>query len=75
MKHLIATKLVLPAALLAGIAHGNGLDASARTQTRYQVSNLTTAGGSFSAGNSINNLGWVAGPSYLPGDVAVHANV
>src|SRR5499433_1422785 len=41
----------------------------------YAVRNLVSAGGTSSAGNGINDLGWVTGSSNLPGDTAAHASV
>jgi probable HAF family extracellular repeat protein len=39
----------------------------------YSLKILGTLGGTFSADPAINNRGWAAGSSYLPGDQAVHA--
>ena len=39
----------------------------------YSVVNLDTLGGTVNRGNSINNRGWVAGYSNLPGDESRHA--
>jgi probable HAF family extracellular repeat protein len=40
---------------------------------QYNVSNLDTLGGTNHRGNSINDRGWVAGFSNLPGDTVRHA--
>lgn len=61
---LIAS-VVLASAVLAGSAHA----------TEYQVTNLPSLGGTVSRGNSINNRGWVAGYSNLPGNLSRHATL
>jgi probable HAF family extracellular repeat protein len=50
-------------ALAAALAQGQ---AQAKPKAHYQVSNLTSLGGTSSGGNSINDLSWVAGYSRLP---------
>lgn len=65
MRKLIARSLVLASALLAGAAHGQ----------EYRVTNLDSLGGTISRGNSLNNRGWVAGYSNLPGDQSRHATL
>src|SRR5579872_4217958 len=40
---------------------------------KYDVTALATLGGSFGAGNSINNRGWIAGFASLPSDASFHA--
>ena len=42
---------------------------------QYNVSNLDALGGTNSRGDSINNRGWVAGFSNLPGDQSRHATL
>jgi probable HAF family extracellular repeat protein len=49
--------------------------AKAKAKTQYNVSNLASLGGTNSAGNSINDLSWVAGYSRLTGDQARHATL
>lgn len=44
-------------------------------RTEYVVTGLESLGGTSSAGNSINNRGWVAGFSQLPGDGVMHATL
>lgn len=61
---LIAS-VVLASAVLAGSAHA----------TEYQVMNLPSLGGTVSRGNSIDNRGWVAGYSNLPGNLSRHATL
>jgi probable HAF family extracellular repeat protein len=41
----------------------------------YRVTHLAALGGTASSGNSIDDRGWVAGSSSLPGDAAVHATL
>src|SRR5256885_15902125 len=42
-------------------------------EPQYNVTSLESLGGTVSRGNSINNRGWIAGYSNLPGDEARHA--
>jgi probable HAF family extracellular repeat protein len=42
---------------------------------QYHVSQLGSLGGTTSAGNSINDRGWIAGTSNLAGDATVHASL
>jgi probable HAF family extracellular repeat protein len=44
-------------------------------ETLYQVTNLDSLGGTPSEGNSINNLGWIAGPSELEGNAVRRATL
>lgn len=75
MKTLIVRSL-LSTALLAGMAHGTDAGSSRQAlQIRYKVDLLTDLGGTDSAGNSINDLGWVAGRSNLTDDTATHATL
>jgi probable HAF family extracellular repeat protein len=46
---------------------------AAQQHIRYKVTDLGTLGGTFSFGVGINNEGWVAGFSTLPGDLNQHA--
>jgi probable HAF family extracellular repeat protein len=73
MKILIA-QAVLAAALLAGAADAStsqppGGDSS------YRVSNLPSLSGTSSVGYSVNDRGWVAGRSNLPGNQSRHATL
>jgi len=65
------------AAFLAITTVPNGLsaqDLQAQNQIdTYRVVNLGTLGGTSSAGNTINNLGWVMGVANLNGDTTAHA--
>ncbi len=76
MKIPIARFAIPAAVLLAGVAQGGGFDASRHHgQTDYFVTNLSSLGGTNSRGNSINNLGWIAGYSNLEGDQIRHASL
>jgi probable HAF family extracellular repeat protein len=76
MRNVIARSLVPAVVLTAGLAHGGDFAASQhRQQPRYQVTNLSSLGGTISRGNSINNAGWVTGYSNLAGDQARHASL
>ncbi len=48
---------------------------SAAMAGRYQVRNLGSLGGSYTAGISINRLGLVSGYANLPGDQSMHATL
>jgi probable HAF family extracellular repeat protein len=75
MKKRIAQALLV-AALLAGVAHAAGGDGpQAPGGLRYEVSNLPPLGGTSSVGFSINDRGWVAGRSNLPGNQIRHATL
>lgn len=75
MKTLIARSL-LSTALLAGMAYGaDAGSARQQLQIHYKVELLTDNGGTKSAGNSINDLGWVSGNSNLTGDAVTHATL
>jgi probable HAF family extracellular repeat protein len=74
MKRLIAGSALAAAFLLTGSVQGADLDASASSSKgTYHVINLPSLGGTSSAGSSINNRGWAAGISNLPGDQVQHA--
>jgi probable HAF family extracellular repeat protein len=62
------------AAVLAGVASGAEGNASSRAGAfEYRVTNLDSLGAAPSWGNSINNLGWIAGPSRLSGGAVQRA--
>lgn len=69
MRTLIAKSAILASALLAGIAQGSDRDGE------YRVKHLPSLGGTVSRGNSINDRGWVAGYSNLPGNQSRHATL
>jgi probable HAF family extracellular repeat protein len=74
MKRLIAGSALAAAFLLTGSVQGADLGASASvSKGMYHVINLPSLGGTSSAGSSINNRGWAAGVSNLPGDQVQHA--
>lgn len=73
--------IVKVAALAAGLLFGpvqaddrEGTDAHGRPM-RYHVAVQRSLGGASSVGTSINNVGWVAGRSNLPGDESRHATL
>ena len=68
----LAATLLLAAVVLPVNAQDSQQDG---TQVRYRVINLGTVGGSSSAGNGINELGWVTGASNLPGDATEEATL
>ncbi|HEV8628891.1 MAG TPA: hypothetical protein VGV61_01140 [Thermoanaerobaculia bacterium] len=71
MRTWLARSSIFAAVLLAGVVQGQTKSA----QTRYQVTNLASLGGTVSRGNSINNAGWVAGYSNLTGNQSRHASL
>jgi probable HAF family extracellular repeat protein len=74
MRRLIAGSAIAAAVLLTGSVQGAAVATSAPTRhANYHVVNLPSLGGTSSAGTSINNRGWVAGISNLPGDQVQHA--
>jgi probable HAF family extracellular repeat protein len=74
MKRLIAG-LGLAAVLLVGGAYGGAAGAQQGGPTMYQVKNLSSLGGGYAEGVSINNRDWVAGPSNLVGDETRNATL
>lgn len=60
--------------LVAGLSI-TSLAQEERGQRQYQVSNLSSLGGTVSRGNSINDRGWIAGYSNLPGNQSRHATL
>jgi probable HAF family extracellular repeat protein len=76
VRNLIARFAPAAAVLLAGVAHGGDLGSSRREEPgKYQVTHLSSLGGTVSRGNSINDAGWVSGYSNLPGNQARHASL
>ena len=62
------------ATLVAGAGHGGDrATATQGTQVLYSVTHLPSLGGGSSLAASINNRGWVAGRSNLPGNRTRHA--
>jgi len=76
MKNLIAPTL-LAAALLSGAAYADeaGTPQPRSGDTSYHVTNLQSLGGTSSVGYSVNDRGWVAGRSNLPGNQSRHATL
>jgi probable HAF family extracellular repeat protein len=74
MKRLIVGTALIVGLLVTGSVQSASLTRSASSKTGvYQVTNLPSLGGTSSAGSSLNNRGWVAGISNLPGDEMQHA--
>jgi probable HAF family extracellular repeat protein len=73
VKRLIAGSALATSLLLTGIQGAGVAATTPSAQPLYHVTNLASLGGSVGAGNSINNLGWVAGTSNLSGDQVQHA--
>jgi probable HAF family extracellular repeat protein len=69
----IALILCIVVAMPLWLAAGN--HQHDQSQPRYVVVNLGTSGGTASAANAINNLGWAMGSANLPGDTTEHATV
>ena len=75
MKGLIALA-VLSLALVAGAGASNANTTKRSSELlRYELTQLPSLGGTSSAGFSINNRGWVAGRSNLPGNRTRHATL
>lgn len=62
-------------AILIGAYYGAALAQEMSANQQYHVVNLPTLGGTRNQGNSINDRGWVAGFSRLPGDQSRHATL
>ncbi len=76
MKTSIARVFITAASLLAGTASAEASDASQQDRLdRYEIVRLSSAGGTDSSGNSINDERLVAGYSNLSGDSARHATL
>src|SRR6476661_5247105 len=75
-KRASQTRFILLIALCYGATlasvHAQKPEAT-KAKSQYQVSSLATLGGTSNAGNSINNLSWVAGYSRLTGNQRRHA--
>jgi probable HAF family extracellular repeat protein len=68
VKTLLACSLSLlvPAALLSGLARGGDAPSTQSLTIGYHVEKLDSLGGSSSAGHGINDRGWITGRSNLP---------
>jgi probable HAF family extracellular repeat protein len=76
MRRIRFRTLIALGALVASLAFlTSDVGPAGATQTRslYQVIELGSLGGTSSAGNSINNVGWIAGSSNLSGDETTRA--
>jgi probable HAF family extracellular repeat protein len=77
MKVLIALSILSLALVTGAVASRSDANASQRSSglVRYEVTQLPSLGGTSSAGFSINDRGWVAGRSNLPGNQIRHATL
>lgn len=74
----LRTLAVLGALVVFLLLVTSGLSPAGAEQPRptlYHVTRLGSLGGTTSAGNSINNRGWIAGSSNLAGDTMTHATL
>src|SRR3954466_12872242 len=67
----VTARLLIPLLMLAGASARSSAD----ERTIYTFANLPSLGGTVSSGNSLNDLGWAAGTSNLPGDTTQHASL
>jgi probable HAF family extracellular repeat protein len=68
--------IVSCSALALGVRLGAQDQQGSAGPARYQIINLgDPLGGTSSAGNAINNLGWAMGTANLPGDTTQHAEL
>jgi probable HAF family extracellular repeat protein len=70
-----AVLVSLATAVGLGVAAISPAQAQQGRPTMYRVTQLGSLGGTASAGASINNVGWVAGNSNMPGDQVTHATL
>ncbi len=76
MKVLVAGAAVTTALVTGSTAYGADVNTPEHASPgSYSVTDLPSLGGGSSAGNSINDRGWVAGRSNLPGDRRRHATL
>jgi hypothetical protein len=74
----LRTLAVLGALIVSLLLVTSGLSPAGAEQPRptlYHVTQFGSLGGTTSAGNSINNRGWIAGSSNLAGDTMTHATL
>lgn len=70
------TVLAVAVVMLTGAGQVAGASATGpRSQAQYRVRTLPSLGGTTSAGNSINDRGWIAGNSNRRGDHTEHASL
>jgi len=68
--------IVLCSALALGVRLGAQDQQGSAGPARYRIINLgNPLGGTSSAGNAMNNLGWAMGTANLPGDTTQHAEL
>ncbi len=70
---IVRGALVAAATLTLGAAAADGSDSFRHKRPEFRVVNLSSLGGSANAGNSINDLGLVAGFANLPDNNSRHA--
>jgi probable HAF family extracellular repeat protein len=79
MRSIRTHTMVILGMLAASLPFFAPTGSAARTEhgrpPRYDVVHLGSLGGTTSAGNSINNRGWISGFSNLPGDQTAHATL
>ncbi len=76
MKNRITLFVLSAAILLTGNVYaGKSAFAKHARQQNYRVATLSSLGGTVSRGNSVNNLGWIAGYSNLAGNQSRHASL
>ena len=75
MNKLLVTTLLLAAGMQGAPARADDGDDSDGPPLRYHVVVQRSLGGRSSLGSSINDLGWVAGRSNLPGNLSRHATL
>jgi probable HAF family extracellular repeat protein len=74
MRVIVTRSAIVAGAFAAAIASAGDPDEHASDPARaYCVTNLASLGGTNSKGNSVNDRGWVAGYSNLPGNQSRHA--
>ncbi len=72
----VAAATLAASILCSAGLQGAEVDAARRpAQVRYRITLLGSLGGSSSRGNSINNGGWIAGYSIVPGNASRHATL
>ena len=74
MRKMTAGALIAAAVLVVAVAAA-GARQERTAFASYHLDNLTSLGGTSSAGFSVNDRGWVAGRSNLPGNQSRHATL
>lgn len=73
--HQFVVRFVMAAACVGVLADAHPAAFRARGTTDYVITQLGSLGGTSSRGDSINDLGWIAGFSNLAGDASRHATL